>query len=361
MRVILSSGRITFFCPHRRSLIFPQLRNDRARSIPLQCKSKIVEDIRIKQRKVGSGLGKNNARCHDLIYKEIEEKEGKTKECRFGIRGNKFGIIHQGERHVPVRGFELRLKYVQVDDDGHDTKITITGKGTSLQSMCKICSKRNREARISFNSNRFHHLSDEQCRNEYRKTYGINTKQCSKCKNDLSIDMFNISKTMECGLHNYCKTCMRSYGSSCNDRVIIYMPDGNFKYTKSTNDSSKHDDHIFPLSLGGSDHACNHQFLDAMENLTKSNDLKHFQNIEYIDPLMVSERFRHLLMECNNLDDLKIRLSEEMYKDIIHRHHLSDEELYNIYVDLFKNNNRKNNANRAVKKFRQYVEERYKS
>jgi len=157
---------------------------------------------------------------------------------------------------------------------------------------------------------------------------------------------------MECGLHNMCKLCSYEYGSSVGDRWIIYMPDGNYKYNKHS--KNEHDDHIFPLSLGGSNEKINHQLISSTENLKKSNNILQFISIDKINPELLSSRYRNLLIETSNLNDLKILLNQYVYNDILFRSNLDDTELYNLYKIYCKKNNLRRDIDRAVKKFREY-------
>ena len=74
---------------------------------------------------------------------------------------------------------------------------------------------------------------------------------------------------------------------------------------------------------------------------------------------LLSERYRFIFKkpELKKLSELKIKLKKEVYKDILRRHMLTDEELYKEYRDYCKKNNLKKNCKRAVKKFRTYCEE----
>lgn len=158
---------------------------------------------------------------------------------------------------------------------------------------------------------------------------------------------------MECGLHNMCKLCSYEYGSSVGDRWIIYMPDGpNYKYNKQGN--QEHDDHIFPLSLGGSNEQINHQLLSSTENLKKSNDITQFGNIENINPLLLSSKYRMALTEATNINELKIILNQYIYNEILERSRLSDELLFECYKLYCEKYNLRRDIPRAVKKFREY-------
>lgn len=299
-----------------------------------------------KQRQVNKNLGKNITKDHNKIYDEIEKRIGKTKTCTFGhTRGSKTGVKHEGCIDVPVRNFEL--KGAQVIDD--EVKIP---SGNGLQGFCKKCSQERRKARLNKEKSEKKDKTPEQIHKLYKEKYGTELKQCSRCNNSKSLYEFNLSIGMECGLHNMCKLCSYEYGSSVGNRWIIYMPDGNYKYNKHS--KNEHDDHILPLSLGGSNEAINHQLISSVENLKKSNNITHFVGIDKINPELLSLRYRKTLTETNDINDLKIRLTQYVYDDIVFRSKLDDIELYNIYKNYCEKNNLRSNINRAVIKFREY-------
>ena len=324
-----------------------------------------------KQRTVSAALGKNITKDHTIIYDEIEKRIGPTKKCNFGYtKGSNTGVKHEGCVDVPIRDFELRGATINEED-----KTVKISKGNGLQGFCRVCSKRRRKARTSaakktnvglenttsFSQNPAEKKEKkEKTRDEiyqlYVTKYGKNTKICSRCKNDKSLSDFNLSIGMECGFHNACKVCTYEYGSSVGDRWIIYMPDGNYKYDKK--DKEQHDDHIFPLSLGGSNEQINHQLLSSTENLEKSNDIMHFGSIKNINPEMLCSRYRSSLIEATDMNNLKIILSECVYKDILERSKLTDGELLEVYKKYCEKYNLRRDTQRAVKKFREYCKER---
>jgi hypothetical protein len=299
-----------------------------------------------KQRAVNENLGKNKTKDHNKIYDEIEKRFGETKKCTFGhIRGSKTGVKHEGCVDVPIRDFELRDAHLIGDE-------IIIKTGDGLQGFCKKCSKRRRRARIDKERLEKKDKTPEEIYELYIEKYGTDLKKCSRCENYKNLCEFNLSIGMECGLHNMCKSCSYEYGSSVGDRWIIYMPDGNYKYNKCA--ENEHDDHIFPLSLGGSNEEINHQLMSSDENLKKSNDITHFISVNNINPELLSSRYRNLLIESNDLNDLKIRLNQSVYNDIVFRSELDDSELYNLYKTYCKKNNLRRDINRAVRKFREY-------
>ncbi len=300
-----------------------------------------------KQRTVNKNLGKNITKDHMKIYDQIEENIGKTKKCTFGKKkGSKTGVIHEGDENVPIRDFEL--KAVSIDENNH----VIIEKGDGLQGFCRKCSKLRRRVRLDTERKEKKDMTEDEIHQLYIQKYKINTKKCSRCENHKELFHFSLSISMECGLHNVCKLCSCEYGSSVGDRWIIYMPDGDFKYDKSSKDM--HDDHIFPLSLGGSNEKINHQLLSAKENLEKSNDLQHFETIENINPELLCERYRKRLTEATNLQELKIILHQSIYDDILQRSKLTDEELMDVYKLYCQKYNLRRNIKRAVQKFRDY-------
>jgi hypothetical protein len=311
-----------------------------------QLKIQKMSNNGIKQRTVNTHLGKNITKDHTQLYDEIEKRIGNTKQCSFGhTRGSKTGIKHEGCFDIPIREFELRGAYII---DG----CVVIKKGDGLQGFCRKCSKLRRQARLNNEKMEKKDKTLQEIYELYEKKYETNLKKCSRCEINKPIHDFNLSIGMECGLHNMCKICSYEYGSSVGDRWIIYMPDGNYKYNKHSNDM--HDDHIFPLSLGGSNEEINHQLISSAENLKKSNDISHFTSIEDIRPELLNERYRQTLSEATDIYQLKILLNQCVYNDIIERSKLTDEELYELYKKYCEKNNLRRDIKRAVKKFREY-------
>jgi len=308
--------------------------------------TKIITLTPKKQRVVNKNLGKNITKDHNKIYDEIEKRFGETKKCTFGHkRGSKTGVKHEGCVDVPIRDFELRGAYLSGDE-------IIIETGDGLQRFCRKCSQQRRKARIDKEKSEKKDKTPEEIYELYIEKYDTDLKKCSRCENYKNLCEFNLSIGMECGLYNMCKLCSYEYGSSVGDRWIIYMPDGSYKYNKHT--ENEHDDHIFPLSLGGSNEEINHQLISSIENLKKSNDITHFISVDKINPEFLSSRYRISLTETNDLNDLKIRLNQYVYDDIVFRSKLDDTELYNIYKTYCKKNNLRKDINRAVRKFREY-------
>jgi hypothetical protein len=301
-----------------------------------------------KQRTVSNELGKNITKYHTQIYDEIEKRIGKTKKCTFGhARGSKTGVKHEGCIDINIRDFELRNATL----DNVTGCVIINGDG--LQGFCRQCSKRRRQARILKEKVEKQDKTPEEIYALYTQKYGMNVKKCSRCELDKELCQFNLSIGMECGLHNVCRICSYVYGSSVGDRSIIYMPDDpNYKYKKDQ--SEQHDDHIFPLSLGGSNNVINHQLLSSAENLRKSNGIDHFVCVENINPELLCVRFRGALLKATDLTDLKVILNQYIHADILRRSLLTDDELYDMYQLYYKQNNMRKDIHRVVKKFREY-------
>lgn len=310
-----------------------------------------LNEKKAKQREVSHTLGKNIINNHQKIYDAIEKQLGPMKRCTFGhTRGSKTGVKHEGVLEIPIRDFELRG--CCIDDNGE----VVISKGDGLQGFCRNCSKLRRQARITQEKNEKKDKSYEEVRDMYIHKYGTNQKKCSRCKENKMLEHFNLSIGMECGFHNMCKICSYEYGSSVGERWIIYLPDGNFKYNKQGKDI--HDDHIFPLSLGGSNEKSNHQLLDSKTNILKSNELQ-FSSVDTIDPNLLSIRFRYVLQETNDIIELKRILNEKIHEDILKRSKLSDEELKEMYLSYCKEHNMRRNIDRAIRKFRQYCKLRF--
>ena len=77
-------------------------------------------------------------------------------------------------------------------------------------------------------------------------------------------------------------------------------------------------------------------------------------SVDKIDPLMLSERFRHLLKSSDSLDHLKNQLVKAIDKEIEERIILTDDELKTMYSNYCKKYNLRRNCSRCVKKFREY-------
>jgi len=296
------------------------------------------------QRIVNSTLGRNQTRNHDALYAVVERRYGPTKTCKFGLtRGSKTGVKHQhtqtgeeGPEELPIRNFELHAK-------------------SGVQGFCRTCSARRRRARI------------EQSREAnlaggyplYIKKYG-NTKTCSRCKDAKDAHSFNLSPGMECGLHNMCNDCCKIYGESVGDRWICYLPDGNFKYTKTG--ENQHDDHIMPLAAGGSNGEANHQLISGKVNLEKSAKIL-YENVNDIPENQICERWCPILRNSkekgHSIKEFECKVRKAIYMEQTTRYNMSDEEHIELLKDYNKKNNTRKNVERAREKFRKFYETRY--
>lgn len=302
-----------------------------------------------KQRNVSDTLGKNVTSNHEKIYDHIESKIGKTKKCTFGhVRGSKTGVKHEGEENVPIRDFELKRCSI------NEMNEVVTACGDGLQGFCRECSKNRRIKRLemSRDKNKGGYVT-------YEESYGKDTKMCSVCKHEKKVrDHFKLSPGMECGLHNVCNSCSKTYGESMGCRLIKYRPDGNFRYTKTT--PNQHDDHIMPLVYGGTNEEINHQLLSSRENLAKSSSVM-FDNVMHINPLLLSSRWRYILYEAqrekNSVTTFKSRMAVAILEENRRMFRMSDIDIEQIYRNYNIDNNRRLNTDRCVQKFKAYCTE----
>jgi hypothetical protein len=291
-------------------------------------------------------LGKNNTKYHDIIYKyiitDLMITEKKCGTCNTIKSPNEFRLY--------------KIEYL----DGNikcDSKIP-------LQTQCISCDNNWRKIRTMKCHDKYDSLTKADIYQLFKDnktlTGGGETKKCSRCKENKKPEDFSISKGMECGLHNMCQLCGFEYGESLGDRWIVYRPNGTFKYKKTK--KGQHDDHIFPLALGGSNAEINHQLIDGKINLVKSSKLE-FDNIMCINPELLSERFRYILHKCQReketIHDLEIQLRKAISDEHLLLKSKTDEELLKIYDDYNKKNNTRKDCSRAVKKFRQFIKLKY--
>lgn len=292
-------------------------------------------------------LGKNNTKDHTKLYDHIEKT--------LNISEKKCGSCKEIKK---IRDF--RLYKIHCDSNG----VIKCESNIPLQTLCLSCDNNHRKTRTKKCHDTYDPLSNEEIYQLFKDkktlTGGGETKICSRCKENKKPEDFSISKGMECGLHNMCNLCGFEYGESLGDRWIIYRPDGNFKYKKTK--KGQHDDHIFPLALGGSNSEINHQLIDGKINLQKSSKLE-FDDIMCINPQLLSERFRHILYECQcekvSIHDLEVKLRTAIYNEHMDLKCKTDNELLEIFNEYNKQNNSRKNSSRAVKKFRQFIELRY--
>jgi hypothetical protein len=301
------------------------------------------------QRIVSNNLGKNITLNHEKIYAHIESFIGKTKKCTFGhTRGSNTGVKHEGQQEVLIRDFELNG--CSIDDMNQ----VIIKSGDGLQGFCKNCSKRRRRIRLEMSRNK-----NEGGYDTYEKEYSRSTKKCSVCNYDKCVRThFKLSLGMECGVHNICNECSKKYGESIGNRLIKYLPDGNFKYTKT--EKNQHDDHIMPLSYGGTNEEINHQLISSKENLSKSCSIP-FENVMDINPLLLCLRWRPILytaqQEKISMTVFKSRIASAIFEEQKRIFSMEDSSIEKIYHDYNNNNNRRINVKRCVQKFKTYCRE----
>ena len=300
-----------------------------------------------KQREVSERLGKNDIENHEKYYSFIEKKIGPTKKCNFGhIRGSKTGVKHEGCQDVPIRNFELKGCFIDQNDN-----VELKSKD-GLQGFCKTCSKLRRQRRLEMSS------QENKGPDTYIEKYGKNTKKCSMCKIEKNIQYFNPSLRMECGFHNQCIECSKSYGDSMGDRLIKYRPDGNYKYKKTEKD--QHDDHIMPLAFGGTNKEVNHQLLPKKVNLSKSSEIP-YDSILDIPENQICERWKHILAKAKeeniSISEFKSRITKAIRDEQRCIYNMTDIEIKNIFKLYNKNNNRRINIERAVQKFKIYCKD----
>jgi len=304
-----------------------------------------------KQRKHNKNLGKVQTKDHEDLYNYIEHELGIThKKCSMGAskKGNKFKIVHEGDRKCPIREFRLNEIFKNENNE------IICKKNIPLQGACRKCDDLWRQARIDACAAKNNGTRKEIYEN-YKRDYGKITKECSSCKEEIECTNFSISRNMECGLHNTCRDCSKKYTISVGNRCAIYMPDGHYVMIKEKNGT--HDDHIFPLAYGGSDEKINHQEINSKANLSKSSTIP-FESLDEINPKMISKRFRYILYDAidQNLTilEFKSRMATAIRADIEERFNMMDDELLKLYKKYIKKINRKKKVPRLVKKFREY-------
>lgn len=299
-----------------------------------------------KKRQVNDKLGKNNTSNHELQYIFIENKIGLTKKCNFGhIKGSKTGVKHEGPTDIPVRDFSF--KGCNINQDGE----VIIKSRDGLQGFCKICENKRRKRRLEMAREK-----NIDGYNTYEEEYDTNTLECSICKEKKNVrECFNLSPGMECGIHNVCKDCSRTYGESTGDRFIKYRPDGNFKYTKT--DDNQHDDHIMPLAYGGTNKEANHQLLPGKENLTKSDTIP-YNNIHEIPNEQMCERWKPILQEAKNenvsITIFKSRIAKAILEEQQNLYNKNDDKIEAEFKKYNKDNNRRIKTKRATEKFKTY-------
>jgi len=333
----------------------------------------------------GKRVGLNISEQHQAIYHEIETvlfkqnivgrgNEPKLKKiggvvkakCSRGLAKNKYNHTHDGDRWLPIRDFAIAL--------GNDTK---------LQAACRVCDHNYRVlGRSMANRSKFEGKTSDQIRAMYRKEYpeAKGMKTCSReysggCLHPngphLPAEQFNISKGMETGLHNHCKVCSKKSSGAVGDRFIHFLPDGrviNHQRPKGLsscamypNQGGKkcsgilHDDHIWPLAVGGSDRPANHQWLCETHNQSKSSSVDaSITTVDKLKPEMMSDRF-HKALETAQRKKTDIALFHQemratMTKERTKRASMSDSSLRKVFTDWKQKNNRKHDVDRAIRK-----------
>lgn len=285
-----------------------------------------MSDIKLKSQRKTKNLGFNTAKTQDESYSEIEA-ESSTARCSDGN--------HEGVRILPVRQFYLNKG----------------GKG--LQGACIICQKNRRANRIKRSREKFQGKTKEQIYDIYIKTYG-QTKHCSKCNVSKCPSDFNISPSMESGLHNHCLLC--SIGTSQGNgglRDFIFMPDKDgFKYTKKdkcercsgTNKLAV--DHILPIAKGGTDCIANKQTLCTPCNSKKNATIDCLVKPEYL-----CERYKSESLDFTDTLTLSRCLAKKVYE--FKKTHIDDASLDGIKTSIknyAKKHNLGHNLDRIVTK-----------
>jgi hypothetical protein len=337
----------------------------------------------------GKRVGLNISAQHQVIYREIEttifqqnpkdrNNEPKLKKvggvvkakCSRGLSKNKYNHTHKGDRWLPIRDFAIAL--------GSDTK---------LQAACRVCDHNYRVlGRSNANRSKFEGKSAAEIRAMYRKNYpgAGGKKTCSRAYSggclhpsgpDLAAEEFNISRGMETGLHNHCKVCAKASSGAVGDRFLHFLPDGkvlNHQRPKALSNCAMypnkggkrcsgvlHDDHIWPLAVGGSDRPINHQWLCETHNQTKSSSVDaSLKTVSQIKPNMMSDRFHTTLAAAKSKKtDIALFHQEmrgKMTKERTERAAMSDRSLRKIFTDWKQKNNRKHNVERAIKKAKEF-------
>jgi|GEM_PF-3055135 len=341
------------------------------------------------QQSKGKKLGHNISADHERIYNEIETtifksapkfRDGSLKlkkknrkvyaRCGRGLRKNKYNHTHKGDRWLPIREFAIYEK-----------------DATKLQNACRDCDHNYRvNGRSAANRKKYDPMTVSEIHKNYAKEYPAEkgNNDCSRntgCLHPngprLPSTEFGISRGMETGLHNHCKICVSGYSKGAvGDRFIDFMPDGkviNRKipkggkvncvyYPKAHGKNCKgklHDDHIWPLAVGGSDYKENHQWLCAEHNQTKSSSPDmNLKTVQSIKEKMLSDRFRSRLKTAQkkktSVKQFHRDMRSHLTKDRIARSKKSITELEKIYTTWVRKNNRKHDVKRAAKKMKEF-------
>jgi len=275
-----------------------------------------------KQRET-KNLGLNRSKDREKIFQYIENVlKIKEKNCSRGNSKNKNGakFEHIGKNPLPIRNFNL-LKS-RIDSEGNVIMLSKDG----LQANCMACEREYRHRRIHRSKEKYEKSSDEGIYANYKKEYGRLLKKCSMCHIEKEPKYFPISRGMETGLHNTCKSCSKSYSESVGVRWIIYSVDGHNVMNITDKDSCKicnsklnlHKDHIFPVSKGGTDNEENLQILCRSHNLSKSDTIispiiKSVNDIKYG---MICERYSKILTKAKKEKWDLTKFESEITKEV---------------------------------------------